>query len=468
MNFLLLNAAPGTSDSSDLTAQFHKALKGYGKVTITRDWLSLINYLQVQEYSAVFVDADVLSRDLTTWHRELARVKSHQLFIQYITSSRFSIEIAHNIQRLFKIIHLEELEDSLPETMEQLEAYHRFRESSGNQLAKGYLRPSGFGEFIGNSTESLSIYRQLMRVAVSDYTVLIQGESGSGKDLVARTIHDLSGRQKQPFLSMNCAAIPENLLESELFGFEKGAFTGATHAKAGKFEMADKGTLFLDEIGDMPITLQAKLLRVLEDNTIQPLGSLQEKQVDFRLLAATHQDLDDLIKKHRFREDLHYRLNVISIVLPPLSEHRTDIPLLILYYLGKLIGNTDQIIQSVEWDIIRKLTRENIGGNVRELENLLTRLVFQTEGDTIDVETLDRVLDQRGAGTKPESPVTDPIEIPEQVGVRPLKEVEREAIIHALKMLKGNISQTASQLGISRTALYRKINSYKLEEYLVD
>ncbi|MCF7826986.1 MAG: sigma-54 factor interaction domain-containing protein, partial [Candidatus Marinimicrobia bacterium] len=186
---------------------------------------------------------------------------------------------------------MDSLQASLQSIMEQLDKYTEFEQGLRSKVSKSLLRPSGFGDFVGNSLPMLDVYRQLTRVAASEYTVLIRGESGSGKELVARTMHQLSERRDKPFVSINCAAIPENLLESELFGYEKGAFTGATQNKAGKFELANEGTLLLDEIGDMPMELQVKLLRVLENGKIQPLGSVKEKSVNIRLVTATHKNL---------------------------------------------------------------------------------------------------------------------------------------------------------------------------------
>ncbi|MCF6239060.1 MAG: sigma-54 dependent transcriptional regulator, partial [Candidatus Marinimicrobia bacterium] len=313
------------------------------------------------------------------------------------------------------------------------------------------------GDFIGNSEIMLDVYRQLTKVAASDYTVLIQGESGSGKELVAQAIHQLSDRKEQAFVSINCAAIPENLLESELFGYEKGAFTGATQNKAGKFELAHKGTLFLDEIGDMPLALQVKLLRILEDGRIQPLGSVREKKVDIRLVTATHRNLLDQIQQGLFREDLHYRLNVIPLQLPPLRDRTSDLPLLVLHFLEKLLRGEDQTIQRVAWDLFTELRTLDLKGNVRELENLLTRSVFQTDGDLLTREAL-------LSGTSARPSVGHPA-IPHGAGaaIQPLWQLEKEALQRALELLDGNISQAAVQLQISRTAIYRKIKKYGLD-----
>ncbi len=341
--------------------------------------------------------------------------------------------------------------------MERLDKYIELDIGLKSKISKSLLRPGGFGEFVGNSQPMLDVYRQLTKVAASEYTVLIQGESGSGKELVARTIHQLSERRDKAFVSINCAAIPENLLESELFGYEKGAFTGASQHKAGKFELAHEGTLFLDEIGDMPLELQVKLLRVLEDGKIQPLGSIKEKSVDIRLVTATHRNLPLQIDKGLFREDLHYRLNVIPLKLPPLRSRKTDLPLLVVYFLEKLLRGEDQSIQRISWDILESLTSMELNGNVRELENILTRSVFQCDdillsNQSLHLEITDqsRTLSEREDSSKSQT-------------IRPLWEIEKDALQFTLESLNGNISQAAAQLEISRTAIYRKIKKYDLD-----
>lgn len=463
MNFLLLTSPKQKDGLNASEAALQTALGKYGKLTTSADWFSLVNYMLVEEYTAVFICTNALEGNAEPWFKEIKRIRNFQLLVLCIQGEVLQLDLVQNMNNLLTLLKLDEMDTSLPPIMEHVQQFQDLRSELSSKLAKGYLKASGYGEFIGNSRSMLSIYRQLVKVAGSDYTVLIQGESGSGKDLVARSIHELSARQKAPYISLNCAAIPENLLESELFGYEKGAFTGANQSKAGKFELADKGTLFLDEIGDMPVTLQAKLLRVLEDNTIQPLGSVREKQVDFRLLTATHQDLLALIQRKKFREDLHYRLNVISINLPSITARDTDIYLLVLHFLGKLLGEGLSDIKSIEWALLKHLRSETIGGNVRELENLMTRLVFHTDDSVLSLTDFLAIQAQQRPAIH-----TEPEHVTSEDAVRPLKEVEREAIIQALLALNGNISQTATQLGISRTALYRKIDSYNLDEYLTD
>jgi len=434
-----------------------KSLSRYGKITKTSDWLSLFNYATITQYAAIFISCSAYANEHKQWIKDIKRLHPHQAIILFSANVDFDVSIIQETSRVFGLLNLSEIEVSLSVMLGQLDLYLQFKSDLKGKVSKSLLRPGGFGEFVGNSAKMISIYRQMTRISVSDYTVLIRGESGSGKELVARTIHRLSGRRDEAFVSINCAAIPENLLESELFGYEKGAFTGATHDKAGKFELAHKGTLFLDEIGDMPIALQVKLLRVLENGLIQPLGGVKEKEVDIRLVTATHRDLPTQIAKGLFREDLHYRLNVIPLNLPPLRARPTDLPLLVMHFLEKLLRGDDQPIRRVSWDLLSTLESLDLNGNVRELENLLTRSVFQTEGELLSSNpSLVSTEATEKSSTIPGSQIADIDEI------RPLWQVEKEALMNALENLDGNISQAAAQLEISRAAIYRKIKKYDL------
>ena len=453
--FLMLNPRRRKDPEPEKILLQH--VKEYGHVTQTSDWVSLFNYISINTYSAIFISCAAYADEHRIWIKDLRRIHPHQAIILFSTRDDFDARIVRETSKLFGLVRISELETSLAATMEKLDKYIEFSRSLGSKVSKSLLRPGGFGEFIGNSAAMMDVYRQLTRVAASEYTVLIQGESGSGKELVARTIHQLSERRRKSFVSINCAAIPENLLESELFGYEKGAFTGANQDKAGKFELAHEGTLFLDEIGDMPLELQVKLLRVLEDGKIQPLGSVKEKSVNIRLVTATHKNIPEQITKGLFREDLHYRLNVIPLKLPPLRSRSADVFLLVLHFLGKLLRGEDQTIKRVSWDLIDSLSNMNLHGNVRELENMLTRSVFQTEGHRLSANTL--MLDE----------ITDSPETVkntsamEPTSIRPLWELEKEALQFTLEKLNGNISQAATQLQISRTAIYRKIKKYDLK-----
>lgn len=462
--FLMLNPRRRKDPHPEKTLVHH--LENYGQLTQTSDWVSLFNYVSIHSYSAIFISCAAYADEHKTWIKDLRRIHPHQAIILFSSANDFDTKIIGETSRIFGIVRIDDIELTLKATMDQLVKYLEFEASLGSKFSKKMLRPGGFGDFVGNSLPMLDVYRQLTRVAASEYTVLIQGESGSGKELVAKTIHELSERRSKAFVSINCAAIPENLLESELFGYEKGAFTGANQNKAGKFEMANGGTLFLDEIGDMPLELQVKLLRVLEDGKIQPLGSVKEKSVNIRLVTATHKNLPAQIAKGLFREDLHYRLNVIPLKLPPLRSRSADLTLLILFFLEKLLRGEDQTVKRVSWDLIEALLKMDLLGNVRELENMLTRSVFQSEGELLSPTSLmtestpvsEQVPDQQ-PDLEPEQAQLD---VSVEPSIRPLWEIEKEALEFALNKLNGNISQAANQLQISRTAIYRKIKKYDL------
>ena len=453
--FLMLNPRRRKDPHPEIVLLQH--LKNHGQVTQTSDWVSLFNYVSIHTYSAIFISCAAFADEHHTWIKDLRRVHPHQAIILFSAQQDFDTRIANETSKLFGVIRIDDLSASLEAILERLDKYTEFTKSLGSKVSKKLLRPGGFGDFVGNSLPMLDVYRQLARVATSEYTVLIQGESGSGKELVARTMHQLSERRTKPFVSINCAAIPANLLESELFGFEKGAFTGANQNKAGKFELAHEGTLFLDEIGDMPLELQVKLLRVLEDGKIQPLGSVKEKSVNIRLVTATHKNLPEQISKGLFREDLHYRLNVIPLKLPPLRSRTADLPLLVIFFLEKLLRGEDQTIKRVSWELIETLASMDLLGNVRELENMLTRSVFQSDGPTLLPSSImqDEMVES--------IPKPDLDRVVEPNSIRPLWEIEKEALQYTLIQLKGNISQAATQLQISRTAIYRKIKKYDLD-----
>ncbi len=265
---------------------------------------------------------------------------------------------------------------------------HRRREIEGRKVRKEALRRYSFGELIGGSEAMHRVYEALSRVAPGNTTVMIRGESGTGKELVARAIVANSQRSEQPFISVNCAALPETLIESELFGHEKGAFTGAHQARAGHIEMAHGGTLFLDEIGTLGLALQSKLLRVLEQHTVQRLGGQVPRKIDFRLITATNEDLEQAVRTGRFREDLYYRINVIPIVLPPLREREGDIALLVDHFLRFYCAANSLPVKTIDLEALEVLEDYHWPGNVRELENLVQRLVLMVPGSNIAVKHL--------------------------------------------------------------------------------
>jgi formate hydrogenlyase transcriptional activator len=292
------------------------------------------------------------------------------------------------------------------------------------------------------------VLRDVETVAATDSTVLIQGESGTGKELIARAIHNLSGRRERTFVKVNCAAIPMGLIESELFGHERGAFTGAISQKIGRFELADKGTLFLDEIGDIPLELQPKLLRVLQEREFERLGSTRTVKVDIRLVTATNRDLSQMIASREFREDLFYRLNVFPILLPPLRERREDIPQLVRYFTQKYARRMNRRIETIPSEAMEALTNWNWPGNVRELENFIERAVILTRGSVLHVP----LAELRGNEAAP---------VPAAMGpLTTLEEAEREHILRALRESKwvvGGPAGAATRLGMKRTTLQSRM-----------
>jgi two-component system response regulator HydG len=302
---------------------------------------------------------------------------------------------------------------------------------------------------IGNSQKIHEVFETLKMVAPTEATVLILGESGTGKELVADAIHYNSPRAKGPFVKVNCAALPETLLESELFGHEKGSFTGAVARREGRFSLAHGGSLFLDEIAEMSLLLQTKLLRVIQTRSFERVGGTETITSDVRLIVATNRDLEDEVKEGRFREDLFYRLNVVPVTLPPLRDRREDIPLLAEHFLGIIAERNRKLIRGFTPRAMDLLVRNRWKGNVRELENVVERAVIMGRGDHIQPEDLPGHISEGGDG--------------EFTGItagRPLSELEREAILKTLEMTGGNRTEAAKLLGISRRTLQYKLKDY--------
>ncbi|MDP8254393.1 MAG: sigma 54-interacting transcriptional regulator [Candidatus Alcyoniella australis] len=316
-------------------------------------------------------------------------------------------------------------------------------ESLRKQLRKQYT----FRDIVSKNHRIEQIFDILPDVGQSESTALILGPSGSGKELFARAIHDLSPRREGPFVAVNCAALPDNLLESELFGYVAGAFTDARRDKPGRFDLAAGGTLFLDEIGDLSAALQSKLLRVLEQRTYQPLGTSSEKKADVRIVAATNRDLRQLISIGRFRDDLYYRLNVVSIELPPLSERIEDVPLLVEHFIERLNLNQGREIRGLSARAMEALMRYSWPGNVRELQNIIERAFVMCRDELIDLQHLPRDI-------VPEQPTE-----PEHEG-DPLKQAQAQALHRALAAHEGHRQRTADALGIHKTTLLRKMKKF--------
>lgn len=307
-------------------------------------------------------------------------------------------------------------------------------------------------EFVGKSEKVKHVFELVDKVAKTDVNVLLLGESGTGKELVAQAIHQKSKRKAKPLITVNCAALTETLLESELFGHEKGAFTGAYTKKLGRFELADQGTIFLDEIGEISPTIQAKLVRVLEEKKFNRVGGVETIQVDTRVIAATNKNLEQSTKQGRFREDLYFRLNVFPVQIPPLRERGEDIPLLMDYFLKKY----NYLGQKLSKEVMEQFKSYNWPGNVRELKNILERAIILSDGKDIQAHHI---------GIKPLStvPVDSGIGTPEPLTDLSLEEMEKNMIMEALKKAKGNKTEAAKSLHITRRMLYSRMKKYGLQ-----
>ena len=314
---------------------------------------------------------------------------------------------------------------------------------------------------IGSSDRITEIFETIKRVAPTTTTILITGETGTGKELIARAIHRNSPRKNNPFIKINCAAIPESLMESELFGYEKGAFTGAATKKQGRFELAHKGTLFMDEVGELPKDMQVKLLQVIQEQEFERVGWLQTIKVDVRLITATNRNLFEDVKDGRFREDLYYRLNVIPAHLPPLRERKEDIPVLIGFFIEKFNKKLDRSVKYIDEKVTNLLIQYAWPGNIRELENLVERMILMARGDTIVFADLPSELK-----TAIESDSTSPSGIRQKpfkdIMKNHMEDIEKQMIISVLEECGNNVTRAAKQLGLSRKGLQLKMMKYKL------
>ncbi len=322
-----------------------------------------------------------------------------------------------------------------------------------NRLLREQLRTRpGFGGLIGASQKMQRVYKLTERVSQHNYPVLILGESGTGKELVARSIHFNGPRRDKPFVPVDCSALVPTLIESELFGYVKGAFTGALHSKQGLLEAAEGGTLFFDEIGDMPVDLQSKLLRVLQEREVKPVGATERRPINVRVIAATNRDLETAIRNGTFRQDLYFRLNVVQIKLPPLRERRNDIPLLVTAFLERY-SDEQGSTRTISEEAMRRLMAYDWPGNVRELENAIERGVALGSGPVVHVGDLPSNLVY---------PSTD--RVPDKEEVLPLEEMERRAILRTLRETGGDKLAAARLLGIGKTTLYRKLKQYQIKQ----
>ena len=315
---------------------------------------------------------------------------------------------------------------------------------------------------VGSSAAMRKVYDQIEKVLESEITVFIAGESGTGKELVSKAIHFASLRSDGPFIDVNCAAIPEGLQESELFGHEKGAFTGAVATHPGKFERANGGTIFLDEVGEMSPSAQARLLRVLQERVLQRVGGTETIELDVRVISASNRDLAQMVEEGGFRQDLFYRLVVFPITLPPLRDRREDIPLLVEHFLEKYARDAGKRVTRVEAQAMEAMATHGWPGNVRELENVIHRTLLVSSGLELTLEDLPPGIGGSQATGAPAPRTT--VDTAATGGTMNLEELEREAIVRAMENNKGNLSDVARQLGIGRSTLYRKLEQYGLRE----
>lgn len=350
--------------------------------------------------------------------------------------------------------------DRLLQTMEKAIFTCRKRRQSASPIDdEGFPGRHGM---IGQSPQMQLLFRVLDRVAQGSSTVLIQGESGTGKELVAQAIVALSDRRHAPFIRVNCAAIPENLVEAEFFGHERGAFTGAVSERPGRFEMAHQGTLLLDEIGEIPLPMQAKLLRVLQSGEFERVGSSRMRKVDVRVIASTNRNLHDMVAQGRFREDLFYRLNVVPIQLPPLRERKSDIPLLIDAFFARQKSRLKRPELLLSPEVVDHLVRWHWPGNIRELENLMERLVLLSEGPVVNLVDLPHEMT-----TPPATCIREPMEWSDSLKDmvrRETSRIERDLILRALEETKGNVTRAAQKLRISRKGLQLKMKELGLRD----
>ncbi len=329
---------------------------------------------------------------------------------------------------------------------------HSLETDQENRVLREQLRTRpGFGELIGTSQKMNRVYRLVEKVSHHNYPVLVLGESGTGKELVARSIHYLGERRNKPFVPVDCSALVPTLIESELFGYVKGAFTGAVQSKQGLLEAAGGGTLFLDEIGDLPVDLQAKLLRALQEREVKPVGSTERVSIAARIIAATNRDLESAVRGGTFRQDLFFRLNVVQIKVPPLRERKSDIPLLVNAFLEKFC-DSQQSARTIAEDAVARLLAYDWPGNVRELENAIERAVALGSGPILSVGDLPSNL-QYGKQER----------LPDKDEFLPLEELERRAILRALREAAGDKLAAARLLGIGKTTLYRKLKQYEAQ-----
>ena len=415
-----------------------------------------LNIIQAEDPDLVLLDIWMPGIDGLDTLKKIKQMRPHQLVV--MMSGHGSIETAVKATRLGAFDFIEK-----PLSLEKVLLSIQNAMKVGQLVAENKALKEKIGhdyQMIGNSAAIDQLKQQIKMAAPSSGWVLINGENGTGKELVARAIHQQSTRSDKPFVEINCAAIPEELIESELFGHEKGAFTGATAARRGKFDQANGGTLFLDEIGDMSLKTQAKILRILQEHKFDRVGGNRTIEVDVRVIAATNKNLQEEIKSGKFREDLFFRLNVLPFQVPPLRNRKDDIPLLCQHFFHFFCGKESREIKAISKEALVALQAYNWPGNVRELKNLIERLVIMTPGKTIKRSDLPLGIHQNNVHNEQQK--FNAIEMPSSY--REAKEVfEKQFLEKKLSENNWNVSKTAEEIGLERSNLHRKIKQYKIE-----
>jgi DNA-binding NtrC family response regulator len=435
-------------------------LAGEHDLLLLQTWDELPTLMNQQPPDAILLDLDTVgerSQDGIAALAELRALAPDLVLIALTRSNSRNLRlqaVAATVDEYFVApINFEEVRDVLRRALEKRALEVECRERQGAES-----QPESFCDLIGGSEPMRRVYDAITRVAQSTSTVLIRGESGTGKELVARAIVALGPRAQKPFVSINCAALPENLVETELFGHEKGAFTDARSARAGHIELAHTGTLLLDEIATLGLALQSKLLRVLEDRVVTRIGGQSAKKIDFRLIAATNEDLEELVRAGRFREDLYYRINVVPILLPALRDRPGDVPILLDHFLRSYCGSNNVPLKRLEPEVMQILEEDTWPGNVRELENLVQRLVLMVDGPTIKVQHLPQRLLYNSA-TSQES-----ILVPE-AGVNfdeEIAKIEVAYIMAALRRSEGSKIGAARLLQVDKQKMHYLCRKYHI------
>lgn len=432
-----------------------RALQKNYEVLLADNGQRALDVLESRPVDVLLSDVRMPSMDgLTLLQRALAR--SPQPVCIMLTAYG-NIETAVEAMRrgaydfMTKPINLDQLELALKRALRS-----RDLEAENRRLHEQLDERFGLESLIGTSPAMQEVFDTVRQVAPARTTVLVEGESGTGKELVAHAIHRMSPRARGPYVAVHCAALSPTLLESELFGHEKGAFTGATERRRGRFEMADGGTLFLDEIGEIDPATQVKILRVLEERTFERVGGQETVEVDVRLITATNRDLKKMVEEGKFREDLYYRLYVVAVKLPPLREREGDLPLLIQHFVNEFAQENGKKLDGITPDAVAALMAYRWPGNVRELRNVIERMVVLSRGERLTVRDVPSAV---RAELPPETPGAAP-----RGGALSLEESERAMIARALRAHDGNVTKAAVDLGISRRTLHRKLNEYGLRE----